>query len=498
MTPSSIDTEVIDLLKRVGPGTMSSLAYDTAWVARLGEIDWELSSRALAWLADNQLEDGSWGAKEPFYYHDRVISTLAAMIALTYRGRRTQDKKKIERGLIALEKITDGADEGLLADPNAGTAGFEMIVPTLVAEAENLGLIKQQGERILGRLAQQRQVKLGLLHGKVINRNMTAAFSAEMAGRNGQYLLDIENLQEKNGSVGHSPSATAYFALYVKPGDPAALNYLHSIVSENGGAPNLAPFDVYEKSWVLWNLSLLPSWDVKILSHMRPHLDALMAAWKPGRGVGFSAGYSVTDGDDTIITYDVLNRFGYEVDIESVLSFEEESYFRCYDLEVGISPSVNIHALMALRNTGYESNHPKVQKVVKFLEAALGNKKYWTDKWHSSPYYTTSHFIIACAGYKNDFAQNMVDWVVTSQREDGSWGFFMPTAEETAYCLQALNIWQKSTGKKLGPIIRKGTNWLRQKLDHPPYQLWIGKGLYSADLVIKSAVNSALLLAEIN
>jgi hypothetical protein len=92
----------------------------------------------------------------------------------------------------------------------------------------------------------------------------------------------------------------------------------------------------------------------------------------------------------------------------------------------------------------------------------------------------------------------MVDWVVTSQREDGSWGFFMPTAEETAYCLQALNIWQKSTGKKLGPIIRKGTNWLRQKLDHPPYQLWIGKGLYSADLVIKSAVNSALLLAEIN
>ena len=70
---------------------------------------------------------------------------------------------------------------------------------------------------------------------------------------------------------------------------------------------------------------------------MRPHLDALMAAWKPGKGVGFSAGYSVTDGDDTIITYDVLNRFGYEVDIESVLSFEEESYFRCYDLEVGIS-----------------------------------------------------------------------------------------------------------------------------------------------------------------
>ncbi len=242
MTPISTDTEVIDLLKRVGPGTMSSLAYDTAWVARLGEIDWELSSRALAWLADNQLEDGSWGAKEPFYYHDRVISTLAAMIALTYRGRRTQDKKKIERGLIALEKITDGADEGLLADLNGGTVGFEMIVPTLVAEAERLGLITQRGEQILGQLAQRRQIKLSLLQGRVINRNMTAAFSSEMAGSDGHQILDIENLQETNGSVGHSPSASAYLALHVKPRNTPALEYLRKTVSPSGGVPDFNSF----------------------------------------------------------------------------------------------------------------------------------------------------------------------------------------------------------------------------------------------------------------
>ena len=205
--------QVRQLLQEIGIGKMSNLAYDTAWIARLGEIDWELSSQALEWLCENQLPDGSWGAKEPFYYHDRVISTLAAMISLTYRGRRSRDKIQIERGLRALEIITSGATQGLRSDPNGATVGFEMIIPTLVAEAEKIGLIKQQGERILGRLAKQRKIKLDLIKDKKINRYITASFSSEMAGQDGISMLDIENLQEPNGSVGHSPSATAYYVL---------------------------------------------------------------------------------------------------------------------------------------------------------------------------------------------------------------------------------------------------------------------------------------------
>ena len=148
------------LLQEIGPGKMSNVAYDTAWVARLGDIDWELSSQALDWLVEHQLPDGSWGAQEPFYYHDRVISTLAAMIALTHRGRRAHDKEQIERGLLALERITSGATQGLRLDPNGATIGFEMIAPTLVAEAEKLGIIKQQGESILKRLSKERSQKL--------------------------------------------------------------------------------------------------------------------------------------------------------------------------------------------------------------------------------------------------------------------------------------------------------------------------------------------------
>src|SRR5687768_17883149 len=49
---------------------------------------------AMEWISENQLPDGSWGAKDIFHYHDRVICTLAAMIALTHRGRRARDKNQ--------------------------------------------------------------------------------------------------------------------------------------------------------------------------------------------------------------------------------------------------------------------------------------------------------------------------------------------------------------------------------------------------------------------
>src|SRR4030095_4810690 len=101
-----------------------------------------------------------------------------------------------------------------------------MIAPTLAAEAEKLGIIKNQGDRILGRLSKQRAKKLAYLQGNMISRHVTMAFSSELAGIDGQHMLDVKNLQEANGAVGLSPSATAYFATYVKKKDEASLNYL--------------------------------------------------------------------------------------------------------------------------------------------------------------------------------------------------------------------------------------------------------------------------------
>jgi halimadienyl-diphosphate synthase len=161
-----------------------------------------------------------------------------------------------------------------------------MIAPTLAAEAEKIGLIKNQGNRILGRLSRQRSKKLAYLQNNMISRRVTMAFSAEMAGTDEKHMLDIENLQESNGSVGVSPSATAYFATYVKKGDESSLKYLQIIMKPDGGMPNVAPFDVFETAWSLWNLGMIPGFEVT--AKLKPHIDFLSNAWEPRRGVGYA------------------------------------------------------------------------------------------------------------------------------------------------------------------------------------------------------------------
>ncbi len=489
--------EVQDLLKTIGAGRMSNNAYDTSWIARLADLDSGFSNKALNWISDHQLYDGSWGTQEPFYYHDRVICTLSAMIALTYRGRRAYDHLQIERGLSALDKITSNATRGLQADPNGATAGFEMIIPTLISEAEKLGIIKQQGDRILGRLTQLREAKMKKLSGMKINRNFTPAFSSEMAGQDQANILDIENIQETNGSVANSPSATAYFALNLKRNNPAAMEYLYKWVTAEGGAPNVAPFDIFEPAWVLWNLRLAGQLDPQTMELCQPHLDFIEKNWNVKTGIGHASEYTPKDSDDSGLVFELLTAFGRHANIEAVLSYEEETYFRCFALEANSSISANIHVLGALRSAQYSSKHPSVSKILNFLRNNRIADAYWFDKWHVSPYYATSHAIIACAGYDDDLCSNAIEWIIKTQRQDGAWGFYpSPTAEETAYCLQALSIWGRSHKNNAGAAITNGAKWLEENIDKPYQSMWIGKALYCPEYVVRSTILSALELAQ--
>ncbi len=484
----------IQLLKEIGPGRMSNTAYDTAWVARLGEIDKTMSDAALDWICENQLPDGSWGAAMPVYYHDRLTCTLAAMIALGSRGRRLHDRRQVERGLEALERMTSGATKGLMANPSGATVGFEMIVPTLLAEAEAMGIVKNQSERILGRISRQRASKLAYIKDQMISRHVTMAHSAEMAGPDATRLLYTNDLQEVNGSVANSPSATAYFAKQVSPGNEAALKYLKSVAID-GGVPNVAPFEVFERVWVIWNFSLAQQMDEEVSELCQPHIEYLSKTWRAGRGVGFAADYTPTDGDDTAVTYELLARFGRAPDTDAIFTFENSDHFRCFQFESDPSVSANIHVLAALRYAGLSLDHPAVQKVIGFLKRVRIGETYWADKWHISPYYATAHAVIACTGYLDDLAKPAAEWLVNSQNLDGSWGFYMPTAEETAYCLQALAIWNRTGHVVPTNTMRNGQIWLSDHWNSDYPALWIGKCLYTPDRVVRSTVLSALDLA---
>lgn len=487
------------LLRKLGNSQMSKSAYDTAWVARLDEYDPEMSNQALEWLARNQNPNGFWSCGQPHYYHDQVICTLSAMIALTHRGRRSADRTQIEKGLKALEEIRTGATRSLMAE-SGETVGFEVIVPTLVAEAEQLGIIKQQKEHILGRLSVIRAAKLAKLSGYKISRFTSTSQLTEMVGKDRIDLLDIDNLHEENGSIGASPAASAHFALYVKPGDERTLNYLRRLMKNgDGGVQTATPIDIFERVWVLWNLSLtgLYKTDNEIKALCKPHLDFIESQWQPGRGLSFSTSFTCVDGDDTSVGFEVLSKFGRNPDLATLLSYEEENWFRCYAAERNPSTDANIDFLGALRQAGYEKDHPSVKKILRFIRSTRHSDGYWLDKWNISPFYTTTRAIILCRGYDDELCQESVNWMLREQQENGSWGSYgVQSAEETAYCIQALKVWQMHGGIVPKEVLSKARLWLSMHCE-PPYPcFWIAKTLYCTENLVQSSIISALRLTE--
>jgi halimadienyl-diphosphate synthase len=482
--------DVYNLLQEAGPGRMMPTAYDTAWVARLAELGEPIGKQALEWVRTHQLEDGSWGTPRPYYHHDRAISTLAAVTALAKQGDH-RDRARLERAQGALRKALSGLDD----DPAGETIGFEMIVPTLLAEARALGAVDHQGTEVIEHLAPKRSAKLAVLPDGMIDRCVTLGFSAEMAGPDGIQLLDVENLQQSNGSVSFSPSATAYFSLYVRPQDSDALAYLRRLAAD-GSVPNVAPFNVFEPAWVLWNLKLA-GLDDEMERLSQSHLGFLEEAWEPGQGAAWATEYAPKDSDVTSVVYEVLSHFGRDINVEAVLRYETADYFRCYELESTPSVSANIHVLSALRQAGLGLSDPAVQKVLRFLKEMKNGRPFWFDKWQASPYYATAHAIIACMTYDDEAARSAVNWILSTQNKDGSWGYYnVSTAEETAYCLQALSQWNRQKGGVADHVFEEGGAWLNEHKDPPYPPLWIGKCLYSPVLVVQSAVLSALMLVE--
>ncbi|MGD2105854.1 MAG: prenyltransferase/squalene oxidase repeat-containing protein [Anaerolineae bacterium] len=480
-----------EILGALAPGQsrMSSSPYDSAWVARLNES--QLTEPAREWLVAHQLPDGGWGASWPVWYPDRFASTLAAVVAMAETGDPASDH--VLRASQALSEYGERIGQG---DYTRWPIGFEMIVPTLAEQLRSVpGLEKVPALNgtWMSTMNYARFRKLQALRavGGVISRDVTLAFSAEMAGDD-HHLLSIDSLQSANGSVDYSPSATAYFAGIT--GARSALDYLSGIVHDDGGAPVVAPSDVFEVGWVLWNLSLLRDVDDGLLTQCQPLLDWLQGLWNP-IGVPQAEGYTPTDSDDTALTYTVLSRLGRTVDIEPILRFEEKTHFRCFSLEADPSISANIHVLEALVTGGYTKKNASVWKVLEFLRGRQ-HRGFWRDKWHLSPYYATAHALIAYSGQFDDEWLRAMSWLMATQRDDGGWGFFgRSTAEETAYALQALTIWQRQSGVVPPDMIQRGAGWLGEHGDPPYPPLWIGKGLYCPELVVQSAVLSALALA---
>jgi halimadienyl-diphosphate synthase len=489
---------------RAGSG-IDGTAYDTAWLAALGDPADRRAARfpvALQWLIEHQHADGSWGGAVR-YEHDRVLSTLAALTALSARGRRARDRAGIEAGTRYLWRHGH-----LLRSEPVELVGFELLLPSLVQRAQAAGVAVPPH---LDVYREQRAEKLRLIPPELLySPRTTAVHSLEFLGAE----VDAGRLaaaQGANGSIGNSPAATAFFLghhdeAFGPRNGPAAAAYLEECLRHTGGAtaPVLHPCETFELLWAAYHLYL---GGVPAAELLTPERRRLLRQALAGGGVSLSpTTFPIPDADDTAVALLLLHDLGEPVDPSALRSFAlPGGHFASFPHERHPSIGVNLHVLHALlRVPGYPEQETVVGRLVDYALEQQVAGLYWIDKWHISPYYATAHALGVFAELGPSLASRVapsagraLEWVRHTQRGDGSWGFYdQATLEETAYCLLAL----ATQPGELSPADRQrclaGLRYLDRSAPAdrtalPP--LWVDKCLYVPPLVVQAAVEAAVL-----
>lgn len=481
-----LDAEIQTLLRDLGSGKVDGVAYDTAWVARLApRYPGYGFERSLDWLRQNQYEDGTWGAPL-VHYHDRFISTLAAIVALREVGADKRDERRVKRGEQALWHLV-----GKLGRDDSDTIGFPILSAALAEEASELGLdVPRAPVRYKERFAK---------------KVATLLEQSQRNWRGSTLLVNLESLREElhggdvvlslNGTVGASPAATAGFLLRFENKD--SLDALRRVQQKGNTAGSSPPFEVFDLFELIWSLHRLRMSNVIDLSDavVQEKISYLWENWSPEFGISHSTSFPLTDIDDTALGFSLLHWAGYPVDETVFEHYEQDTHFRCFPYESNPSPSVHLNLLTALKITGIAQKRPAwVQKSVTALRRYDENGSYWWDKWHTSPYYVVNAAMYALPDIADDLVCSRIKWIMRTQNDDGGWGFSdKSTIEETAYGLDSLLLWEKFGGSVDDSQILRAYRFLLGNLDAMQYTpLWIHKGLYTPRLIVRSTILGTL------
>ncbi|CAA9258093.1 MAG: hypothetical protein AVDCRST_MAG26-2204 [uncultured Chloroflexia bacterium] len=473
---------------------IASTAYDTAWLASLPCPDAPNVPRfpmTLAWIPERQLPDGSWGSYVP-YVPERIVCTLSALVALARFDQEGSFRSQILAGERYLWQHVH-----ILGSEPCELVAFELLLPSLIERAVDSGIDVPPH---VDQYRTERQAKLALLPiDKIYSPALTTSHALEFLGRNAD-ASRLPQAQLANGSIGNSPAATAFLLEHVE--DSAAASYLAACLVENGdgGVPVLAPCERFELLWVAYH---------RFLGGVSPHAllseqqcVSLVDALSRG-GVSLSPSFQVPDADDTAVALLLLHASGVMVSPNALTLFEHEDHFVSFPFERHPSTGVNIHVLAALnRYNSYPRREIAMRKILRFLDRTRNQGSYWTDKWHLSPLYATSHAIAALVQVQGSFDDQVVpmidaaiEWILHIQNADGSWGFrSVPTAEETAYALVGLSN-APARSHRIRAAIEAGADYLgvHQSDSHPA--LWMDKCLYYPAQIVDSIIAAALSLA---
>ena len=467
-------------------GKMSSSAYDTAWVARVTDKSGEpLFPECIQWLLANQHPDGSWGSRI-VNYHDRIINTVSALMALKERGQ--QYESQIQRGeTFVWESIRNLNQEKLKL------VGSELLFPSLMKQAEALGLNLPYHVKVYQKEYHKKLSKIDetLRYSPLTTLSHSIEFLGDAVDVN-----HLSNMVLPYGCVGNSPAATAFYLKNRK--DPKVFMFLKKIleIMGDGSVMTVYPIEIFEYGWILYNLMLAGMY-FEIYTEI---CDFLHTYFMPS-GVGMSVGYPVSDFDDTMIWCKILYEMHYPVDFGILDAYDAGDYYLTYMSELDPSVGTNIHVLDFVRSCPeFPGRELVIEKLLHYLEREMHPRGFWVDKWHISPYYATSHAVFALCEVDPCLGEKAVSWILKSQNENGLWGENEGTLEETACAVQALTYYHQHVERIDMEVISRAVSALNlasftlSPSDLP--DLWMGKVLYTPVRITLSSIASAQFMAR--
>lgn len=474
----------VESVRHIDEGKTKGAAYDTAWVARVtDECGKPLFPECVKWLLNNQKSDGSWGCQIQ-NYHDRVLSTLSAVIALKeidgekYKGYIQRGENYIWENFQKLEQ------------DNCKLVASELLIPSLMEQAESFKLNLPYHIKVYEKEYRKKldNVEESLWYSPL----KPISYSLEFLGNKvNKELLPLAQLP--NGSVATSPAATAFFLKYTK--DEKALKYLKKVLSLTGDGSIMAvyPIEIFEYGWIIYNFMLAGLH----FPRYKKICDFFLKSLGP-TGCGSSSELPSTDSDDTAIVCKILYAMGYPIDNHIFDAYDTEDYYLTFPFEMDSSVSANIHILEFIKiNPEFPNREEVMDKLIKFLKKEM-HSGHWTDKWNVSPYYPTSHAILALYDIEPSLTEKAVSWILSTQNEDGMWGN-TGILEETAYCVQALMYYHQYVDHIDMFTISKASYHLNNvspslKVFLPA--LWVEKVLYCPVNVVLSSIVSASIMCN--
>jgi hypothetical protein len=498
-------------------GMVSPSVYETARLVTLAPWLAGHSQRVL-FLLQSQNRDGNWGGLDGY----GLVPTLSATEALLTTLRRWQEGKNGQ--FLNYADVAGAADLGLRtlfgwlrADARImvpDTIAAEIIVPALVAQV-NAHLDRFISEPVIGldnwcgsgRLLMPPGTDEGLLarldylvrRGHALPSKLLHSLEAIGPAVRGAPLV-----HPVQGTVGCSPAATA---AWLQDGTdcPAATNYLEAVQNRGRGlVPGVTPITVFERAWVMAAFTAAGI-NVTVPHGLVDSLDAAFGEFGVGAGPGLPP-----DSDDTAVALYVLAQLDNPRSLDCLLTYQGDAHFNCFPDERTPSVSANAHILQTFgRHLGYDFfgrlyHQVAMGKLSGWLRDRQEVDGSWWDKWHASPYYATACCATTLYRYSRiasaSTISRAVKWLLDSQREDGSWGRWIGTYEETAYAVQALlQTCVSRADRAVEQAAARGCMFLQRSAGdpkHPP--LWHGKDLYTPIRVVQAEGLAALHLAYAN